>query len=428
MKSPSPSLPLALLLLAPPVHAQIRRDPTGVNVRTSGATSVLISFGGLRSQVPAEALWCGALVPAAPDIGFRCDPATIFGRLPLRYDLSRTTGTVLTDVMSIPPSVSRRAYEAARRGERSSFYYVRRFTSTSGGPDEYVFVTRRLGGGGARTPFALLDVQLGFAGGDSVASVRPGKHLPPIEAHIAYNGTGRLRGRWEVVRPGEDLPSQQDLLTEASLPAEERPLQRRYTPVHRFSAFLPPTGSFALAGPDVSSLPTEMEGLHLVLLRIEAADDKEGDSNLTLAGAGTGVLHSGAVAGFPMPVLRYFVGGGGPETVLAGATLRQLSPPENATLDVAAAPQFAWSGGASAGFFRLEITGSAGQPVLEAMVQPGVGAYRAPTWLRDKAPDGVLKWRVKALGPAGETVAETSWRDLRLARCLGPASFAGRPW
>jgi len=220
-----------------------------------------------------------------------------------------------------------------------------------------------------------------------------------------------------VVLPGEELPDARDLLTEASLPAEERPLQRRYTSVHRFSVFLPPTGSYLLPGPDVSRLPTAVEGLHLVLLRIEAADDKEGDSNLALAGAGTGVLHSGAVAGFPMPVLRYFVGGAGPEAGPSDGALRQLLPAENATLEAGRAAEFTWSGGASAGFFRLEITDAGGQPVLEAMLQPGLGAYRAPTWLREKAPgDGILKWRVLALGPAGETVAETSWRGVRLSR------------
>jgi hypothetical protein len=406
----------ALLLLAGPAFAQIRRDPNGVNVRTSGATTVLITFGGLRSQVPTEALWCGALLPAAPAIGFKCDPTTIFGRLPIRYDLSRSAGGVLTDVMSIPPSVARRAYQAAQRGERSSFFYVRRFVSTVGGPDEYVFVTCRLAGGGARVPFSLLDVQLAFGGGDSIASVKLGDRPPAIEARIAYNGTGQLRGRWEVVMPGEELPGLRDLLTEASLPAEERPLQRRYTPVHRFNVFLPPTGSYVLSGPDVSNLPASVEGLYLVLLRIEAADDKEGDSNLALAGAGTGVLHSGAVAGFPMPVLRYFVGGAAPAAGPADGSLHQLLPLENATLESGRAPEFTWAGGTSAGFYRLEITDAAGQPVLEAMLQPGIGAYRTPAWLKEKAPDGVLKWRVVALGPTGEPAAETPWRAIRLSR------------
>lgn len=403
------------LLSTGPAIAEIRRDPNGVNVNASGATTVLVTFGGLQRQAPAEAFWCGALVPAAPAVGFKCDPATVFGRLPLRYDVARAQGPVFTDVMSIPASVARRAYQAAQQGERSSFFYVRRFVSTAGGVDEYVFVTCRMAGGGARVPFALLDVQLAFASGEDVASVRRGDLLPAIDARIVHNGTGRLRGRWEVVLPGEELPDARDLLTEASLPAEERPLQRRYASVERFNVFLPPTGRHTLPGPDVSRLPTSVEGLHFVLLRIEATDDKEGDSNLALAGAGSSVLHSGAVAGFSMPVLRYFVGGAtGPTGAASASTLHQLQPAEDAVLGAGPA-EFSWAGGASAALYRLELSDAAGQPVLSALLQPGVGAYRSPSWLREKAPGGQLRWRVVALGPAGETTAETPWRNLKLS-------------
>jgi hypothetical protein len=133
---------------------------------------------------------------------------------------------------------------------------------------------------------------------------------PPIKAEITYNGTGRLRGRWEVVLPGEQPPEDFDLLTEASLPIEERAQQRRYTELSRFNLFLPPAGKYTLAGPDVSRLPARLEGPYLVLLRIEATDDKEGDSSLLSVGVGPGIVHSGAVAGFPIPLLRYFIGAG----------------------------------------------------------------------------------------------------------------------
>ena len=412
------TLVVAFLAAALPaaVAAEIRRDPNGVNVNASGATTVLVTFGGLRGQVPAEAFWCGALVPAAPAVGFKCDPATLYGRLPLRYDVSRNQGSAFTDIMSIPASVSRRAYQAAQRGERSSFFYVRRFVSTTGGVDEYVFVTCRMAGGGARVPLALLDVQLAFGSGEDVASVRPGGRLPPIEAHIVHNGTGRLRGRWEVVLPGEELPNARDLLTEASLPADERPLQRRYASVERFNVFLPPTGRHTLPGPDVSRLPTSAEGLHLVLLRIEASDDKEADSNLALAGAGSGVLHSGGVAGFSMPVLRYFVGGAdAPGVSPPPGALHLLQPAEGAELASGLA-EFSWSAGTSAALYRLELSDAAGQPILQALLQPGVAAYRAPSWLPEKAPGGQLRWRVVALGPKGEPVGETTWRSLTLKR------------
>ncbi len=54
---------LILLLLsstfALPGFAQIKVNPTGVNVNTNGATTVFLSFGRLVDQVPVEAFWCG---------------------------------------------------------------------------------------------------------------------------------------------------------------------------------------------------------------------------------------------------------------------------------------------------------------------------------------------------------------------------------
>src|SRR5262245_4234312 len=158
-------------LFAPDVNAQsIRVNPTGVNVNVSGATTVFLTFGPVRNFRPAEGTWCGELIPAAPDNGFKCDPATIFGSLPGRFDRSRSSGNLgFTDIMSIPPSVARRAYQAAQAGSVSSFFYVRHFINLgggpdqgAGGPDEYVPVTCRLSGGGARTPFALTDVKVAF--------------------------------------------------------------------------------------------------------------------------------------------------------------------------------------------------------------------------------------------------------------------------
>src|SRR6187200_1254921 len=99
-------LPLLLLgLHALAAAGEIRRDPVGVNVNMQGATSVFITFGGLVDQVAVEAAWCGELIPAAPDIGQKCDPSTLFGQLPIRFDQSTAAGSSFTDIMSIPPSV-----------------------------------------------------------------------------------------------------------------------------------------------------------------------------------------------------------------------------------------------------------------------------------------------------------------------------------
>lgn len=396
----------------------ISRDPNGVNVNAQGATTVFITFGGLADQVPVEATWCGELVPAAPDVGFRCDPSTIFGRLPIRLDQSRLSGDgrVFTDIMSIPPSVARRAYQAAARGETSSFFYVRRFVSTSGGPDEYVFVTCRLTGGGARVPLALLDVEIGFATEATVLAVPAGAEPPAFAAEITYNGSGRLRGRWEVVQPGDEQPASRDLLTEATLPPEERPLQRRYTLVDRFDVFLPPVGRVVLEGPDPARLPTEVEGLYQILLRVEAASDKEGDSNLAAAGAGAGVVHSGAVAGFPMPPLRYYVGSAAAAAGLAGAggELALLLPAAGAR--PAGPVTFAWNPVDNVLLYRLEVErADDGGILLHAVVQQGIATYPAPPWLAGRAGGAEVRWRVVALGPDGEPVAETPWRSLSFA-------------
>jgi hypothetical protein len=413
-----------LFLLEPAVSAQtIRVNPTGVNVNVSGATTVFLTFGPIRNFRVAEGTWCGELIPAAPDNGFKCDPATIFGSLPGRFDRSRSSGNLgFTDIMSIPPSVARRAYQAAQAGSVSSFFYVRHFINLgggpdqgAGGPDEYVPVTCRLSGGGARTPFALTDVKVSFdteAAENSIVFVAPGRKPPAIKARIAYNGTGRLRGRWEVVLPGEQPPEDFDLLTEASLPLEQRAQQRRYTQISRFNLFLPPTGKYTLAGPDVARLPSTLEGPYLVLLRIEATDDKEADSDLSAVGVGAGVVHSGAVAGFPIPVLRYFVGSGQANDVVS---LRLLTPAENAVAAADRPIDFSWTQAPGAALYQLEVADQSGKVILSALLQPLTLNYRAPSWLRETASGAGLQWRVSALDQNGAKTMETPWRRLQLA-------------
>ena len=407
---------LLTALAAAPLTAQIRRNPTGVNVNATGATTVFITFGNLEGYVPVEAIWCGELISASPDLGDRCDPGTVFGALPIRFDQSHFSGQDgFSDVMSIPPSVARRAYQAAESGADSRFFYVRRFADPQGiRPDQFVAVTCRLTDGGARTPLALLDVQLRFAGDDPVTAVLTGTSPPPLEARIAYNGTGRLVGRWEVVLPGEDPPTGEDLLTEGSLPAELRGTQRRYAELERFNVFLPPTGQVILPGPSQDALPVDVNGLYQVLLRIEASDDKEGDVDLGAAGAGRGVVSTGAVAGFPMPVLRYFVGAAG-SAGWAGTRLRLLDPAPAASTTAGRSVVFSWSQAAAAVLYRLQVRGADGIEILSAVVQAGVASYAAPPFMTIDRSGDTLEWRVLALDGEGEVVDETPWRHLMVA-------------
>jgi hypothetical protein len=408
-------------LLAHRADAEIRRNPTGVNVNSQAATTVFITFAGLDDQVPVEATWCGELIPATPDIGLKCDPATVFGRLPIRFDQSRISadGSVFTDIMSIPPSVARRAYQAAARGEVSSFFYVRRFASRSGGPDEYVTVTCRLTGGGARTPLALLDVRLLFGEDQEVLSIARDATPPPVTAEIKYNGSGRLVGRWEVVLPGQEPPSDQDLLTEATLPPDQRPLQRRYTQLERFNVYLPPTGRVVLQGPDPSRIPTGTDGLYRLLLRIEASNDKEADSSLAAVGAGNGVIHAGAVAGFPMPVLRYTVGSES-EAVGPSRGLVLLTPTSGARVPADRPLDLRWTIAADALTYELQLAEEGGDVFHRAVVLQGIGTYRLPAWLLTGEHAATpWRWRVLALGEGGKPLGATEWRSLRVASAGG---------
>lgn len=397
-------------------NAQIAVHPTGVNVNASGPTVVFLTYGGLQEYTPVEAIWCGELENAFPHEGQRCRPGTIYGSLPLALDQSGFSGqNGLTDIMSIPSSVARRAYQEAASGGIGTFFYVRRFVSQTGGADVFVPVTCRLAGGGARVPFALIDVRMAFSDDIPVPTVIPGEGLQPFTAEIRYNGTGQLRGRWEIVRPGDELPVIEDLLTEATLPAERRGLQRRYMELERFNYFLPPsTSSFVLPGPDVSKLPVETEGLYMILLRIEATDDTEGYSSLDAAGAGFGTVRSGGVAGFPIPPLRYYVGNTPPGMAASNTgTIQQLYPSADSHWDPGQPLDFSWTESPGASLYKLELEQQDGTSVFSAWLQPGVFAYRAPGWVTNQANTDELKWRVSALDFNGKLTGRTPWRKMR---------------
>jgi hypothetical protein len=418
MKRTRALLLLSLLCMAGAIRhagAVTAVNPTGVNVRSTGVTTVFLTFQGTAGQAAVDAFWCGDItVPAnTPTPVDPCVPGTVFGHLPLRNDLSAGSGTGgfanTTDIMTIPASVARRAYQDALAGRASQFFYVRKFVNGAG-VEEFIAVTCRMAGGGARVPLALTNVDIYFdakQGRRPVYFLAAGQKPPAIGAIIHYNGGGRFKGRWEVVKPGDLDPEFEDLLTEASLPVERRGLQRRYEVLSRFDVFLQPTGRTVLPGPDPGLIPTGADGPYKILLRVEATEDRESDSN-TLAGT----VFSGGVAGFPMPVLRYYVGSGEELESIRQALVRQdlaLLLPISAAQHPPGRPlNFSWVDIAGADLYRLEIEQD-GQRPFSAILKPGVSSYTLPPFV-ELEPGVQLRWRVSAMNAQGGTVARSDWR------------------
>lgn len=406
----------ALLALASISSAAITGvNPTGVNVRTHGVTTVFLTFQNVAPQESSiRSFWCGEIsVSANTVVDFDpCLSGTLFGNLPVALDLSRRSGANnLTDIMTIPAAVSRRAYQDAAAGASSQFFYVREFIDQSSGTRRYIAVTCRLAGGGARVPLALTDVQLRFltTGAETdntapidapVTFIEPRQSPPPVEALIRYNGSGRIIGRWEVVLPGDEPPSIEDLLPEGSLPSELRGSQRRYTQIARFDVYLPPGTQTTLEGPPAELLPTFLRGSYQLLLRVEATNDKEGNSN-TLGGTAV----SGGVAGFPLPPLRYFV----TEGLTANQTISLLYPlPGTPT---SARPTFGWASQNEPSAWRIEFADES-NTLFSALLPGSAREYLVPPdfWQRAAA---TRRWRVVAETTEAETTAASQWQALQ---------------
>jgi hypothetical protein len=406
-----------LIIFGATVSAQsIRVNPTGVNVNSQNPTTVFLTFGQIPAgYVPAEAIWCGELVSASPALGLQCRSDTIYGSLPSRYNLSITSGNGgFTDIMAIPPSVVRRAYQAALNGASAGFFYVRRFVSSNGQPDQFVNVTCRMTGGGARVPFALTSVELKTPKGEPILFVKAGENFPQITAEIQYNGTGRLKGRWEIVQPGEEPPGERDLLTEATLPVEERGSQKRYTQISRFNHFLPPAGKFQLLLEMNERVPTLAAGKYILLLRIEAADDKESDSDLQVLGVGNGIVHSGAVASFPMPILSFFVVGENINDKWEETAL--VLPQKNVAIKTNDLPVFTWRELPRTTAYRLQILDENKNPVLSAITLSPMSSYCVPAWFWERFGTRDIFWQVVALDENGKIINQTKPQKLLIQK------------
>jgi hypothetical protein len=124
------------------------------------------------------------------------------------------------------------------------------------------------------------------------------------------------------------------------------------------------------------------------------------------------------LSGFALPVLRYFVGASESQ---AAAPLALISPVEGATVDSVQSPLFKWVENQPGSFVRLEIADRNEKTLLNSILPAGAMSYRAPSWLRDKAVDRNLRWRVVMFDQTGRPIAAAPWRRLRFVRAGGAA-------
>ena len=152
-------------------------------------------------------------------------------------------------------------------------------------------------------------------------------------------------------------------------------------------------------------VPTLAEGQYVLLLRIEATDDKESDSDLQILGVGNGIVHSGAVASFPMPILKFFVTGKDVKTNWGENAL--VLPQKDLTVDTNNPLIFSWKELESAAAYRLEISDEQTNPVLSAMLLSPITNYRAPSWFWTRFAEKNVNWRVIAFDESGKIINRT---------------------
>ncbi len=389
-----------------------RVSPALADVASTGTSSVAIlyTFSGANALVVGRGgQFCSSLLTGAgggayPPNGVVADSNPCAA--PLGFSSSMVNynpnSSQASENLNIPQSIAQQAYQAARTSGNSIFYFVREVTS-----GKYAVVQLRLSGGStANAPLALSEVKLAFRPGNQpIAFIQRGQPVPRFGAQLRYRGTGLLRARWELVQPGDSLPSNRDLSTEASLSPQDRARQQRYKLIQAFQIYLQPIGSVFIPGPDPKLLPGDIDGQYQILLRIEVTDALQADA-------------SGGSAPFVLPVLRYFVGvAGTPSTSPSGdITPITLLAPAAFTDTGTGAVNFQWMPIERAQFYRLEIEEN-GNLVFAARVRAGgegSNTYQAPPMLRQQATGIRTRWRLMALDAQGRAVGQSEWRGLNL--------------
>ncbi len=266
--------------------------------------SVNITYDMAYSDIPANGFYCANLEPSVrpflPSTMQPCRADTIFAT-ENNSNFRMLSPDKAQETINVPAAVSLYMYQRLRPTASSVFYFIRQFVGTT--PSVYIAIPLRISGAPSQTPLSLNRVELTFTSGGGRQPMRVVQRdapVGPLSATVDYQGTGVLKGRWEVVQPGDPEPTDLDLTAEASLNPQQQLLQQRFLQVGSFEQPLYAGRQVVVPGPAPDALPTSTPGRYLVLWRPEA----------TLSNSASGrelQIALGGMAGFIMPTLTYYV-------------------------------------------------------------------------------------------------------------------------
>lgn len=121
-------------------------------------------------------------------------------------------------------------------------------------------------------PIKIQSIQLSFGPADvgpNVKFVKPGTALPTFHAYFRYQGTGSVRGRWELALPGEPSPDARARVPEQQMTAEARAAVQRYQLLDTFNITLPALSTHRLPAPDAKKIPRDLVGKYHIVLVLE---------------------------------------------------------------------------------------------------------------------------------------------------------------
>ena len=188
-------------------------------------------------------------------------------------------------------------------------------------------------------------------------------------------------------------------MSEAALPPEERGTQRRYTLLNRFNINLPPGGKYILPGPENWRIDKTIQGMYLLLFRVEASDASDSVSN-----TGQNSVATGGVVGFSMPTLHYYVGNSNNLDInqITDIDATNFRPPMI----------LRWKEVANAKLYRIDIEDPDGKKVFSSIVMPSTKDYQLPSFIRELASAKQLKWRISAIDEASKTLEESTFSEI----------------